>query len=66
MARLRTSKVMITEFSTVVHLTVATTVEVWAFSFSPRYPSSLGCKNEYQAVDGGGNVSEKSSCSNCS
>ena len=32
--------------------------EVWAFLFSPRCPSSLSCTNEYQAIDGGGNVSK--------
>ena len=32
--------------------------EVWAFSFSPRCPSSISCINEYLAIDSGGNVSE--------
>ena len=31
--------------------------EMWALSFSPRYPSSLICVNEYLAIDIGGNVS---------
>ena len=35
--------------------------EVWAFSFSPRCPSSLSCINAYLAIDSGGNVSEYSS-----
>ena len=33
-------------------------IEVWAFSFFPRCPSSLSCTNEYLAIDGGGNVSD--------
>ena len=32
--------------------------EVWAFSFSPRRPSSPSCINEYMAIDSGGTVSE--------
>ena len=32
--------------------------EIFAFSFSPRRSSWLGCMNEYLAIDGGGNVSE--------
>ena len=32
--------------------------EVWAFSFSPRCPSSLRCIKEYLGLDGGGNVSD--------
>ena len=28
----------------------------WAFSFSPRRPSSLSCVNEYMAIDSGGHV----------
>ena len=33
----------------------------WAFSFSPRRPSSISSINEYLAMDGGGHVSEKCS-----
>ena len=29
--------------------------EDWAFSFSPRRPSSLSCINEYPGIDSGGN-----------
>ena len=32
--------------------------DVWAFSFSPRRPSSISCIIEYLATDNGGNVSE--------
>ena len=32
--------------------------EVWAFSFSPRRPSSLSCINEYLTIDSGGNVND--------
>ena len=32
--------------------------EVWAFSFSPRHPSSLSCISEYLAIDTGDNTSE--------
>ena len=32
--------------------------KAWAFSFSPRRPSSLSRINEYLAIDGDGNVSE--------
>ena len=39
--------------------------EVWAFSFSPRHPSSLSCINEYLAIGSGGNVSDLSSSNNC-
>ena len=34
--------------------------EVWAFSFSPWRPSSLGCINEYLAIDSGRNAIEQS------
>ena len=34
--------------------------DVWAFSFSPRLPSSLSCINESLATFNGGNVSELS------
>ena len=36
--------------------------EVWAFSFPSQRPSSISCINEYLAIDGGGNMSENSSC----
>ena len=35
---------------------------VLAFSFSPSCPISLSCINEYLAIDGGGHMSEWSSC----
>ena len=40
--------------------------EVWASSVSTRRHSSISCINEHMAIDSGGNVSELSSCSNCS
>ena len=30
----------------------------WAFSFSPRCPSSLSCINEYLAIENGGHTSD--------
>ena len=35
--------------------------EVWAFSFSPRCPSSPSYVNEYLTIECGGNMSQKSS-----
>ena len=40
--------------------------EGWAFSLSPRRPSSRSGINEFVAIDSGGNVSETFLCSNCS
>ena len=39
--------------------------KVWAFSFSPRHPSSLSCINEYLALDSGGNASDLVFVHNC-
>ena len=39
--------------------------EVWAFSFSPRHPSSLTCINEYLAISSGGNVNDLVLVRNC-
>ena len=39
--------------------------EDWAFSFSPRRPSSLSCINEYLATDSGGHVSDLVVARNC-
>ena len=41
-------------------------LKVWAFSFSPRCPSSLICINEYMAmIDSRGNVSDLVVVRNC-
>ena len=39
--------------------------EDWAFSFSPRCPSSLSCINEYLAIDSVGDVSNLVVARNC-
>ena len=55
----------ITAFPQMITISSPPWHKVWAFSISPRCPSSLSCINEYLAVDSGGNVSDLVLARNC-